>query len=386
VREGPLRRPVEKRTKRNEFGRIGLSFLFIFLAIVVVSAIVAYRTGIMIRYDSDRTFHSPIFSSDGSEIYFLSRSVSGVSWGPGIEFFTPPAKVFFLSDRISLRALDIGTKKAITFYTWKIPHENGTREEYRSRLFGISRTELTRKGPRVYFKIGLDVRKDRPGTSLDEWLTGYYDIDDRRITEAKRWEQSHEIPDPWPEDILSGDFEVINYRNKAILLREGKTGHVNTLASADGFWPDSLKDIPIEDYSHRERLGRTKALRDHSARLVKKFEAMGFSEGEAALKAGDELEKMGLYPKSPRITARGVEKPAGDYSEFQISSEEFNFGLFPDIEKAIHEPGTEIRFWGNYISHRDYDTSKRINEYLSRGNTQFYVIAGGKIYLMTISR
>jgi hypothetical protein len=119
---------------------------------------------------------------------------------------------------------------------------------------------------------------------------------------------------------------------------------------------------------------------------VEKFKAEGFSEGEAMLKAGDELEKMGLYPKSPRITARGVEKPAGDHVEFPISTDEFRYGLFPDIEKAIHEPGTEVRFWGNYISHRDYETSKRINEYLSTGNAQFYVITGGKTYLMTVTR
>jgi hypothetical protein len=167
---------------------IGFHLLLVFLAIVIVSGVVAYKTGIMIRYDSDRTLHSPIFSSDGSEIYFLSRSASGVSWGPGIEFFTSPAKVIFLSDRISLEALDIGTKRTKTFYTWKIPHEKGTREEYRSRLFGILQTELTRKDRIIYFKIGLDVRRDEPNTRLNEWLTGYYDIDGRRITEAKKWD------------------------------------------------------------------------------------------------------------------------------------------------------------------------------------------------------
>jgi hypothetical protein len=368
------------------FRRIGFSLLFILSAIIIAFGIIAYKAGIIIRYDSDRTFHSPIFSSDGSEVYFLSRSASGVSWGPGIEFFTPPAKVIFLSDRFSLMALDIATKKISTLYTWEITHEKGTREEYRNRLFGIPGTELTRKDRRIYFKIGLDVRRDKPNSRLNEWLTGYYDIDGRRAVGTKKWEQSYEIPDQWPEDILSGDYEVINYKYKAVLLREGKTGRLDILTAADAFSQENLRNIPIEDYSHRREIERVRTLRETGRRLVEKFRAEGLSEGEAMLRAGDELEKMGLYPKSPRITATRIGRPAGDHAAFPISRDEFRYGLFPDIEKAINETGTEVRFWGNYISHTDYDTSRRINEYLSKGNAKFYVITGGKTYLMTITR
>jgi len=179
---------------------------------------------------------------------------------------------------------------------------------------------------------------------------------------------------------------VINFKSKAVLLREGKTSRLDILTAADAFSQENPGNIPIEDYSHRKRLEKIKALRETDRRLVEKFRAEGLSEGEAMLRAGDELEKMGLYPKSPRITAKSIERPKGDHAAFPISRDEFRYGLFPDIEKAINETGAEVRFWGNYISHTDYDTSRRINEHLSKGNAQFYVITGGKTYLMTITR
>jgi len=166
------------------FRRIGFSLLFILSAIIIAFGIIAYKAGVIIRYDSDRTFHSPIFNSDGSEVYFLSRSASGVSWGPGIEFFTPPAKVFFLGDRFSLMALDIATKKTRTLCTWRSPMKRGPVRNTGAG-FSASRDRADAKRRRIYFKIGLDVRRDKPNTRLNEWLTGYYDIDGRRAVETK---------------------------------------------------------------------------------------------------------------------------------------------------------------------------------------------------------
>lgn len=366
--------------------KAGYVFLVILLMVIIVFGVIAYKAGISVRYDSDRTLHSPVFGNGGKEIYFLSRTASGISWGPGIEFFTPPAKIVFLRDRFSLMSMDISTNKTRLLYEWEAPHEKSPREQYRNRLFGYPGTELSVKDNKIYFTIGIDIRKDAPNSHVNEWLVGYYDINGKHAVETKKWEQSNEMPDQWPDDILSGDYEVINYKNKAILLSEGKTGKLDVMIAADDFRPEDIGNIQLEEYSHRKDIERVRTLNETNKRLVDQFRKEGLHEGEAMLKAGDELEKMGLYPKTPKITAIVVAKPGEDYAAFPISREEFLYGLFPDIEKAIKDTGVEIRFWGNYIKHRDFDTSKQINEYLATGNKHFYVITGDKTYLMTITR
>jgi hypothetical protein len=51
------------------------------------------------------------------------RTSSGISWGPGIEFFTPPAKVLFLRDRFNLMAVDVVKKSVRILRGWDVPHE-----------------------------------------------------------------------------------------------------------------------------------------------------------------------------------------------------------------------------------------------------------------------
>jgi hypothetical protein len=179
---------------------------------------------------------------------------------------------------------------------------------------------------------------------------------------------------------------VLNYRNRAVLLYEKETGRLDVLYAGDRFDLSSLGSIPVAEYSHRKEIERAWRLRETERHLVERFRAKGFPEGEAMLKAGDEIEKMGLYPKTPKILARTVRAPGADHPLFRISRKEFLYGLFPDIEKALKAEGSEVRFWGNYITHRDFDTSRKLNAYLAGGNSMFYVETGGKTFLLTISR
>jgi hypothetical protein len=91
--------------------------------VIILFGILAYRSGLTIRYDTERTVHSPIFGSGGRDVYFLLRTSSGISWGPGIEFFTPPAKVLFLRDRFNLMAVDVVKKSVRILRGWDVPHE-----------------------------------------------------------------------------------------------------------------------------------------------------------------------------------------------------------------------------------------------------------------------
>lgn len=376
---------MQKKTRK-----IIILILLVLTVMVGGFGAILYKAGLMPRYDRDHTLHSPIFSNGGSNIYFISRRTSGISWGPGIEFFTPPAKVIFLSDRFQLNSIDIKTKGIKILHTWKIPHDSEPKLQYRNWLFGVPGTELIIMGGKIHFKIGLDVFKDNvPYAKYNEWLVGYYDIENNITVETKHWEQSSEMPNQWPEEILFGDLEVMNYKNKAILIHNSKTNDINVLLKANteaSVSDEFVKTINLSELSYRKQLERLRILRETNASLIERFKKEGYPEIEAHLRAGDELEKMGLYPKSPKIKAKSVAKAGGDFVIFKITKEEFAFGLFPDIEKALQKEGEEIHFWGNYIRHRDYDTSDKINAYLSKGHSSFYVMTDGRAYLLTIER
>lgn len=102
------------------------------------------------------------------------------------------------------------------------------------------------------------------------------------------------------------------------------------------------------------------------------------------LRANDEMEKKGYYPKSPKLVAEKIESAQQGVTVFSITTDEFRFGLFQDIEKAIAEPGADIHFYGNYITHRDFDTSKKLNEYLAAGNKSFIVQTDKGMFLLSV--
>jgi len=62
-------------------------------------------------------------------------------------------------------------------------------------------------------------------------------------------------------------------------------------------------------------------------------------------------------------------------------------GLFPDIERAVARPGQPVKkSMGAYVTHRDYSTSRQINEYLDARHPSFTVRAQGTCWLLAIDR
>ena len=113
--------------------------------------------------------------------------------------------------------------------------------------------------------------------------------------------------------------------------------------------------------------------------------AKGLSEVDAALEAIRGMQRLGLYPKpSTMVATRAVQAPAGA-AVFTISDQEFRVGLFTDIRAAIDRPGEEIEKAGDYVIHRDFDTSGQINQYLAdRQDTEFFVQADGALWRIVV--
>ena len=142
----------------------------------------------------------------------------------------------------------------------------------------------------------------------------------------------------------------------------------------------------LQPISRRAEIERIETIKSTYADLVARGRAAGRNEGQAMLDAGKEMQRLGLYPKTPTLAA--TRAGCADLSPvFTISDMEFKVGLFQDIEQAIASPGTDVdKSMGDYITHRDYTTSREINEYLKRGRTTFGVRARGECWRLTIQR
>jgi hypothetical protein len=103
------------------------------------------------------------------------------------------------------------------------------------------------------------------------------------------------------------------------------------------------------------------------------------------LEAGKEMQRLGLYPKATTLVAAPVNCDAGGSPVFSITDDEFRYGLFQDVEAAIEKPGTEIdQGIGSYITHRNFTTSRAINEHLTAGHRTFFVRARGRCWRLTV--
>jgi hypothetical protein len=374
---------MERKKKKRVLIVVGLLAL-----LLSVPAWFAFRVGILPRIDHTESFHAPVFSPDGQEIYYLSRKAWGVSWGPGIEFFTPPASVIVLGDRFALQKTNRETGETRTIHEWSVAHLLQPVKTYRNYLFGIPEGELRWDGRTLHYKIGLDfLPNDPPGLSVKEWTRGSWNADSNSLVEQELWKSGYYQPNPWTEQILLGPLEVINYKNQALVLYDSVARKRTTLRFSGSGGPGLREELATFDlavYAHREQLERSRTIRETYGSLVIRFRSQGLPEGEAMLRANDEMERLGYFPRSPKLLAARIDGIPQDVKVFEITSDEFRFGLFPDIEAALAKPGTEVAFHGKYIRHRDFGTSDRLNEHLDSGNRSFIVKHNRALYRISV--
>ena len=148
-----------------------------------------------------------------------------------------------------------------------------------------------------------------------------------------------------------------------------------------GLGPDELRPI-----SRRADIERAEKVRTTYAALVERGRQAGLAEGAAMLAAGKEMSRLGLYPKTTSLVATGAACTSAS-PLFRIVDAQFDAGLFQDIAQAIASPGEEVdKSMGAYVTHRDYTTSREINEFLDAGNSVFFVEARGRCWSLTVNR
>lgn len=375
--------------RRRALKWIGAIGAVLLLALVVAAWGIGY-----IAAPQETGYFAPVFAPDGQSIFAITREVRATVAGFGAQGFTPPAAVHLSRDRFRLVQVHLPDGRVTTVEEFPpSPLEGSTIESYHGAIFGVPQAHLRWADPdHLEYEIGV-TRHDSPSS--------------RTFVVQRLWNPSTRAfvtPPPWQEgptrmaggdepQQVHGDREVIAVPGGemmpcavALLGRDGSsTTLVDTRACRRKYASGISREI-LQPISRRAEIERIRTITSTYADLVARGRAAGRSEGQAMLDAGREMERLGLYPKpTTLVAARGGCEGASPL--FTISDMEFTVGLFPDIEQALASPGTEVdKSMGDYVTHRDYPTSREINDYLKSGHTSFVVRARGACWRLTIQR
>jgi hypothetical protein len=362
-----------------------------FAAVVVAVACAVAWLLKLATWESHEGYFGPAFSSDGRYVYTIARQTTGITWGPGWEFFTPPAHAWLIADRVRLERIEVRSQTLEVLEEWSTtPIAHRTIEEYRGRVFAVMNARIAvEPGIVTYF---VEVSVPRVPSSEIYTLAGVWSS-----TPAARRRGA------WrPGDGRSGasgpvivnDVELFTPPGPemypgAIVLLDHRASTVNAVASTPAYRRQYPSGVPIEQLlavSRKPQFDREAAFKAKYDERVAAHRAAGLGEGDAMLRAYDDLEDLGFLPRKPRLVAREV--PAVDESVplFDIAEAEMASGIFSDLEQAIGSPGREVRKSPyEYIVHRDYTNSRRLNAFLGGGGRAFFVRFRGRLYRLDIN-
>ncbi|MHC4816224.1 MAG: hypothetical protein ACYTFN_24480, partial [Planctomycetota bacterium] len=327
-------------------------------------------------------YFSPIFSPDGGSVYFVQRNTTGFTWGLGWEHFTAPAHAYALSDRFSLRRLDLESGQVQVVKDW--PQSPAVRRHlraYRGRIFQLANARLGfAENGELEYKVRISIT--RVPRSERHILSRVWDDSLGAVVEDDAWQDKDATASGYAEDSVRGTQELIALKGEemfpaAILLRDHGDGSERILlrnGDFDDLYSEGVPARLVDEQSHFAQITRIRNLRKTQADLLARFRAAGLTEGEAYARTSKEMQRLGFYPKSPTITATKVAEAGGDLPLFEIAEMEMASGVFPDIEKAIASPGTAIDDPNNrYVIHRDYENSAKLNALLATGAKRYRV-------------
>jgi hypothetical protein len=347
-------------------------------------------------------YFSPLLSEEGDKVFYVMRRTSGRTWGFGWENFTPPAWVKVSADLFSLHRLDVRTGEDETLKVWPGSPLAGRKfRAYRDSRYAIPFVRLRFRGEAALeYEIAFTFPGSGGGTA---WrLHGTWDGAGETAAgegpdDSPVWKEEGYRMTGIAEESVRGALEVLVVPGPAsfpaaVVMIDHRDGSRRTLLRSSRFedeYPEGIPERIIRERSRKEEIDRLRALRKAHRETLKGFRDAGLSEGDALLRTGREMERMGFYPKRPTITARlvapGEKRSGDDVPTFDISEREFTVGLFQDILKAIENPGVEAdKSMGLYVRHRDFTTSELLNAHLKGKGRVFRVRCRGGLYELAI--
>jgi hypothetical protein len=355
------------------------------LALVVVLGIGAAVAAALLTRHS-RGYFGPVFAPDGASIFFVTRDVSGTVLGFGYEMWTPPARVWLHRDRFALVNIRLSDQHLTVVREFPpTPLEGGSFDAYHGAIFGDGRAHLRWADP-SHLEYELAVTRHDTPLSRTFVMRRTWDPSRRAFIESASWQEGFAGMGGDEPSQLAGPLEVVAALGDeqlpcAVVVLDSRAGTAAALAETSVCrrkFPGGFTTALLAPASRRADIERAETIRRTYDDLVAEATAKGLPEGEAMLRANKEMERLGYFPKSPTLLATPGDCESGG-PVFVVTDEEFVVGLFQDIQAAIDHPGEEVdKAMGSYVIHRDFDTSRRLNEFLAdRSHTAFLVKARG---------
>ena len=338
-------------------------------------------------------YFSPQFTPDGDAVVVVVRQTRALVLGLGYEFWTPPARVRVTHDRFSIVRVGIADGGIKTLQTFPAsPVEGQWVQTYRPGVYGSAQAHLRWATPEALeYEIGVTVPRQ---PSSDTYVTRRrWDGDKGQWIDSAPWERGFTGMGGDESTQLSGDREVVAVRAGSampcavVIVTKGEPKARPLLEGADcrEAHPDGYDVATLGDFLRRADIERVAHLKATHDALVAEARARGLSEVDAMLEAIRGMQRLGLYPKPSTLVATRAMQATPGVPVFTISDQEFLVGLFNDIREAIDRPGEEIEKAGEYLIHRDFDTSRQLNQYLAdRKDTEFFVQADGGLWRMVV--
>ena len=340
---------------------------------------------------------APRFTPDGAAVVMIVREARATVTGLGYETFTPPARSHVSRDRFSLvrvRLSDRAVERLVDLPP--SPLEGRRLEVYRPRVYGSASAHLRWEQPgQLAYEVGVSIPRQ---PSSDQYRVR------RRWDGASRSEVV--APDAWQPGAtgmggsepsqLHGPHEVVAVSAggampcAVVIVTEGRD-RADPVIESDACrtaHPEGYPVAALASLLRRADIERAALLRDTNERLVAQARAAGLGEGDAALEAIAGMRRLGLYPKPAVLIAARADAADQAAPRVAISAEEFRVGLFADLREALDRPGEEVeKSMGDYVVHRDFDTSRQLNALLEgRGDVTFYVDADGALWRVHLDR
>lgn len=360
----------------------------IVVLVLLAGALAVWALG-LVTWERHTGYFAPAFSPDARSVFAIVRETEGVTWGFGWEHFTPPAYAYAMSDHVSLVKLDVATGRVETLERWtSTPIARRVVREYRNRVFNwMSASVRPQPDGTVQYAVHFSIPKV-PSSDMHLLAGVWSPVPAAR--QATDWRPGYS-PGP-SEPILAGAVELFTVQGReaypcGIVLLDHSPMTTRALTWTEvcrrryPAGPPRAALLEVSQKAQIDRIGEMTRVRD--ARVAK-YRADGLSEGDAILRAYRDLEDLGHLPRSPRVVAHRVETPPADATVFDIADAEMASGVFPDLEKAIAQPGTEINKSSRYLIHSDYTTSARLNAHLDGGSREFVVRFRGDAYRIEI--
>jgi hypothetical protein len=349
-------------------------------------------------------YFAPVYSPDGQYVYFVERRTSGTAkeTRPSDFFFSSSTfDVFVAKDTFSLKRLHVQSGQVEELIRLSPSPIEGQHYEVIGSPFQFSDARLRfTKGQQLEFNVCLTAHhapRAKEYSSSGVWSQAQHAAKISRSWEESPCEMSGY--DEWP---LFGASELMEVRAQrglfpvAIVAYNHATRGVKVLVKSkdyDRLYPNGVPLQQMQENSRRSGIERDQVMRQTHEALLQKYKAMGMGEVQALLRTGKDMQRLGYYPKTPTIVARRLGREEAARTDldkdalFSIAKGEMESGIFQDIERAIASPGQEIdRDSTDYLTHRDYSTSARLNAFLNTGKTRFYVRYLGDMYELTIAK